>query len=68
MEIVTSKHVKKPNGEKESITYFGEDDLPIEVVNWFSNLAENNIIRVPNLGLRIAIYKEEFELWVLVNN
>ena len=63
METVTAKHVIKPNGEKETITYFGEDDLPIEVANWFRDvLVENNIIRIPNLGLRIAIHKEEFEL------
>ena len=63
METVIMKNVKTINGERATITYFGEDDLPIEVANWFSdNLVENNIIRIPNLGLRIAIHKEEFEL------
>ena len=51
-----NKHFTKPSGEPMYQTHFSEDEIPIEVKNWFNeNTTENNVVEIPSFGLRVLI-------------
>ena len=46
-EYKKNKHFTKPSGEPMYQTHFSEDEIPIEVKNWFNeNTTENSLIRL----------------------